>query len=353
MTWWIWVLIALGFAVLLFVVSGVVAGHLAVHKIYGRRYNGNPNLKYFSADDFPGLFTVPISFMSGGTELHGYIYTYGARLSVARETADRAGAPKGLVVFSLGFGAGHTSYTTEIAALARAGFAVLAFDNTGCMSSGGNSLLGFDRGVLDLLAAMSFAENDERLNGLKIALVGHSWGAFSVMNAFPLAKNVRCAVAMCGFVCGADVLAQNVFGRFAPLRWLMSFAIRCKSRAVFGKAANFRSDRSLKGINRPVYLLYGKKDTIVRFRWNGKKMAKAMRGEPSVKVRLFENKGHNVYLTENAENKMHAVFGAIAKTAKKDKARAAAMYKEVDYPAITEEDGEVMESIVGFIEENL
>ncbi len=326
--------------VLLFLAAGAAAGLLAVRKIYGRRYNGNPNVKYFGADDFPGLRAEPVEFLSGGTTLRGYIYS-------------REGVPAGAVLFSHGFGAGHTAYTTEIDRLTRAGFRVLAFDNTGCMRSGGARLEGFDRGVADLLAAAAFARGDDRLRGLPTAFVGHSWGAFSVMNALPQSEGVSCAVAMCGFIRGADVLAQNVFGRFAPLRAVMACTIRLCMRLRFGRRANLRSDRSLRAARKPAYLLYGRKDATVRFPWNGKKMASAFAGDPFVRVDVFAEKGHNVYLSLRAERAMHETFGAIAAVGKKDKARAASMYRAVDYAAITEEDEEVMEGIVRFLRENM
>ena len=338
---WIWILIAcIGGVSAVCLGIGALTGVYAVHKIYGRRYNGNPHIKYFSANDFEGLSAEPVDFLSGDVTLRGYIYA-------------RQGQSKGVIIFSHGFGAGHTAYTTEIDRLTRAGYKVLAFDNTGCMRSGGEKLGGFDRGVADLLAAVAFARADDRLRGYAKMFVGHSWGAFSVMNAYPLAEDVVCAVAMCGFICGADVLAQNVFGKLAPLRFAMACVIRACMRARFKGNANYRSDRSLQTIAKPILLLYGEKDGTVRYRWNGKKMAAAFAGHPYVRTKTYAGKGHNVYLTDEAEVRMHAVFGAIGKIAKKDKERAAAMYREVDYAAITREDETVMEEIVAFLDGNL
>ena len=106
MEWWAIALIAAGGLILAGAAVGVVAGLYAARKIFCRRYDGNPNLRYFQAEDFEGLKAEPVSFGSGDATLRGYIYSYD-------------GDAKGAVIFSHGFGAGHRAYTTEIDALAR------------------------------------------------------------------------------------------------------------------------------------------------------------------------------------------------------------------------------------------
>ena len=340
MFWWCWLIVALAAAAVLAVAAAAAAGLYTVHKIYGRRYDGNPNVKYFAAEDFDGLRAEPVSFLSGKETLRGFIYS--RELPCA-----------GAVIFSHGFGAGHTSYTTEIDRLTKEGFKVLAFDNAGCMSSDGDRLGCFDRGVCDLVAAAEFASRDERLKYLKKAFVGHSWGGFSVMNAFPLADGVCCAVAMCGFESGSQVLAQNIFGACAPLRAVAAAAIARRSLARSGMKRGRRSSASLRNIKKPIYLLYGEKDATVRYRWNGKKILRALKENPFVKGETFPDKGHNVYLTNEAERALHETFGSIAKVAKKDRAQAAHMYKEVDYAAVTQEDDAVMRRIAAFLRENM
>ena len=335
----VWIVLA---AVLGLIAAGFlflfVFGVYVQRRFFCRRYNGNKHLKYFKAEDFQGLLAEPICFASDrGQMLRGFIYRNESVLS-----------PEGLIIFSHGFGAGHTSYTTEVAALARAGFAVLAFDNTGCMSSGGNSLLGFDRGVLDLLAAVSFAENDERLNGLKIALVGHSWGAFSVLNTLPAHPEVAGAVAMCGFVSGPSVAAQTAIPFCRVLMKIFSGVLYLLNRFAFrGRKVN-NSIASLRACGHPVLLLYGEKDRTVLYRYNGEKMKNMTADKDNIRFLSFCSKGHNVYLTDEAQNYMDSVFHKISVRAKRDPAQADALYAGVDYRKMTEEDNAVMRTIVAF-----
>ena len=336
----VWVILSIAALFVLLLAASALFGLYAAHKLFDRRYNGNPHVKYFTADDFEGLRAEPITFSARGQTLSGFVYS-------------REGEKRAAVIFSHGFGAGHTAYTTEIDRFTRAGFAVLAFDNAACVASGGKRLGGFDEGVADLLAAAEFAKSHPALAPLKKVFVGHSWGGFSVMNAYPRCEGVCCAVAMCGFIGSAQIVADTVFKRLAPFRAAAEWAIRLRSRRIFREYANYRADDALKATHKPLFLLYGEQDTVVPYRSNGKKLIAAAQNNAYVRTRAFVGKGHNVYLTEEAEKYMNETFAAIARTAKKDKSAAARMYAEVDYRAMTREDDAVMDEIVAFIGENI
>ena len=373
----------IGVFLLLFIV-GLFLSRYVWRKIFARRYNGNPNIRYFTAEDFSGLNAEPVSFLSGENVLRGFIYFYGngkdvensysRKESVAENNAvDKGGAMqetsadggalghardtvksgrRGVIVFSHGFGAGHQAYTTEIDYFARMGYKVLAFDNSACVSSDGKMLGGFDAGVRDLLSAVEFSRTHPLLKNESKILFGHSWGAFSVMNAFPQCKDVSCAVAMCGFKSGSDVIAETAFGKFLPWRWAANLVLRRKARKLFGVGAGYDAVRSLKNVDRPIYLLYGKSDKVVRFWSNGRKIIGKLKKQPFVTSEVFTYKGHNIYLTRDAEKLMNETFRHISKVARKDKSAAAELYQKLDYRAMTREDGEVMEKMLQFIRKN-
>ena len=167
-------------AVCLYFIAGITAAVYIHCRLFNRRYEGNPKLKYFRAEDFEGLAAEEVSFISdGGQTLRGFLYT------------EENVSPKALIVFCHGFGAGHLSYTTEINTLARAGYAVLGYDGTGCGRSGGKYFRGFDQGPADLRAALRYADGNKKIASLPRVLVGHSWGAFTVMNGYDAARAIR------------------------------------------------------------------------------------------------------------------------------------------------------------------
>lgn len=342
--------------VIIFVLVGIVAlaviallltAIFANRKYFRRRYDGNPNLKYFTADDFHQLEAEPISFPSDkGQVLRGYIY---------RSSQVPA---EGLIIFSHGYGAGHLSYTTEINTLAQSGFAVLAYDATGCVASDGKYFGGFDQGPIDLRFAIKFAKEHPVLKSFGgCVLTGHSWGGFTVMNSVN-DPWVRGAVAMCGFIDGASVMAQTAAGQTkkgAAHRWWRIFVpgLALLNWIKYGKEGNKNSIKSLLNTDKPVLLLYGEKDKTVFYPNNGERIRRAVIHKNNITFLSYNKKGHNVYLTEQAEGAMYEIFGAIAKTFAKDKERAIRMYSQIDYDKITQEDPAVMNRIVDFCKSSL
>ena len=324
-------LIAAGFLFLF------VFGVYVQRRFFCRRYNGNKHLKYFKAEDFQGLLAEPICFASDrGQMLHGFIYR---NESVLR--------PEGLIVFSHGFSAGHEAYTTEIDTLARAGFWVLAYDGTGCVRSEGKYFRGFDQGPIDLSYALRYIKSDSRLADLKIVLVGHSWGAFTVMNA-PDDACVCATVAMCGFVSGPSVVAQTAIPFCRVLMKIFSGVLYLLNRFAFrGRKVN-NSIASLRACDHPVLLLYGEKDRTVLYRYNGEKIKIMTADKENIRFLSFCSKGHNVYLTDEAQDYMDSVFHKISVQAKREPAQADALYAGVDYRKMIEEDNAVMQTIVAF-----
>ena len=327
--------ILLAFFLIMFVLSLKVQ-----FSIYNKRYDGNKNLRYFSAQDFQGLLAEPVSFASDkGQVLRGYLYRH-----------EKIESPKALIIFSHGYGAGHTAYTMELNYFARAGFWVLAYDGTGCVSSDGKNLKGFDQGVIDLRHAIRYVNSEPRFASLKKILVGHSWGGFSVMNAVEQ-DGIVGAVAVCGFISGAKVLAQNSIGRKVPaLTFAVEWFLELFARIRFGKSANQNSIRSLRATDKPVFLIYGTEDRTVSFSKNGAVMNKTFQSSDHVKVLICKGKAHNPYLSFLAERTMRETFSEIAKVKKKDSVAAKTLYETIDYSKITEEDPEIMREIVSFID---
>ncbi len=324
-------------AVCLYFIAGITAAVYIHCRLFNRRYEGNPKLKYFRAEDFEGLAAEEVSFISdGGQTLRGFLYT------------EENVSPKALIVFCHGFGAGHLSYTTEINTLARAGYAVLGYDGTGCGRSGGKHFRGFDQGPADLRAALRYADANKKIASLPRVLVGHSWGAFTVMNGYD--GSVCGIAAMCGFLSGADIVAQTVSARFRLLYYFIRPFLALLNFCRMGKKANRCSVRSLSETNVPVCLFYGVKDSTVPYRRNGAVLEKFSKNRKNIQFYKWENKGHNVYLSDRAEKYLHETFAEIAAKKKRGE-NADALYAAVDYDLMTEEDESVMSIAVSFCDE--
>ena len=90
---------------------------LTDHFVFGKRYDKNPNLKYFSAKDFN--LSAELVLLPKG--LKGFIYS---KNDIPQNDK--------LIIFCHGMGPGQVAYTTEIAYFCNHGYSVLAVDSRGC-----------------------------------------------------------------------------------------------------------------------------------------------------------------------------------------------------------------------------
>ncbi|MDE7380352.1 MAG: alpha/beta fold hydrolase [Clostridia bacterium] len=333
MEWYYILIIAVATAVVfLALLSAIIA--LVVNKFaFGHRQDKNPAFRYFTPEDFNLMVEhMPVHYR--GVELAANIYTV-----KPVEECER------VVIFQHGFGAGSSSYMTEIAHFAKQGFAVVAVDAYGCNNSAGKKVIGFYAGAEAVIAAYMGVNCDERLKNKKIILVGHSWGAYSVLAACGSVK-ADGVVAMSGFNAPAQCLCDTLksmggLGKFyAPLLhgwfWLFNFF-------KFGAKGNTKSAKAVKKSGVKMLIIHGEKDGAVSLKNSA---ANKVAGENVTTIMLPE-KRHNPYNTVAAEDKLAELTGPHKF---ESEAQAQEYFKNFDWKAVTEEDEEVMSKIDAFIE---
>lgn len=326
-------------AVLTFIVA------IAMYLAFSHRCEGNPNLKYFTHKDFADLSAHPVEFPSNkGQLLRGAVYTYEAAVP-----------PAGLVIFAHGGGGGHLSYMTEIYTIARAGYAVLAYDNTGTMGSQGKSLVGFYQAVRDLEAAVQYAVSSPSLSAFKPALVGHSWGGYAVCCASAHVKDQISAVVA--------LSAPNDVARLAldPIRAKLGAAVLLYPAFAMASVLvnGIRSRKTVSNVllaagDLPILLIQGDADPTVTMK-NSPVSNEKLTARDNVKTVICKDRGHNVYQTAESEKYLMKVFSMISAAEKKYKssgtipAQEKAKLYDIDYALITEEDENIMNTILSFI----
>lgn len=332
--------------IIIFIILLVIS-KLILNLAFGKRCEGNSKLKYFTAEDFDGLSAKPVEFKSNkGQILRGNIYTY-----------KHIKEYEGLIIFVHGMGGGHLSYTTEINTLARAGFVVMGYDNTGTCSSEGKSLKGFFQSVIDLSHALKFVEGNKDLNKYSIELVGHSWGAYTVCQVLQFKPNVKAVVAMSGpnssakLICNAMKNETKInFSFLKPFITTVNFL-------TFGTKGVKNTVDVLKNTKVPVLLLHGELDATAPL-GNSPISNKEIQEKDNIKTIVYEGRFHNVYQTKESEEYLNNTFGSLTELNKKYKGKAPQseinkIYDNIDYKKITEEDSDVMNTIIKFLEENI
>ncbi|MDE7439648.1 MAG: alpha/beta fold hydrolase, partial [Clostridia bacterium] len=289
---------------------------LTDHFVFGKRCDKNPNLKYFSAEDF-NLSAEPISLPKG---LKGFIY----------RKEDKQQKDK-LIIFCHGIGPGHIAYTTEIAYFCNQGYPVLAVDSRGCNFSDGKNIKGMYEGVKTVISAIDFAKG----KGYKdIFLVGHSWGAYSALCASAKRKvdkvvaisapNTPSKTMQEG---AAPIISRPLAAVLRPFWWIVNLL-------KYGANGNSNAAKCAQKNGTRTLLIHGDKDRVVTpnkavfYKADGKHITKL----------LAEGKAHNPYNTENAEK-------LLAELSAKFKRRDIADITEFDFKGATEEDKEVLQKI--------
>lgn len=327
--------------------------NILLNLIFGKRCEGNPNLKYFTVDDFEELNATRVEFNSDkGQILRGYIY---------QNNKIKEKDIKGLLVFVHGMGAGHFSYTTEINTLAKNGYKVLAYDNTGTCMSEGKKINGFYQAVIDLKYCLEYIKSNSELDQYNLGLIGHSWGAYTVCQSLKYKSNVKAVVG----TSGPDTLEKLVTSSMGTFGKILRPFLRIVNKMKFGKEAIDSSIEVLKSTDDTISVLlsHGEEDStcniensmIVNSEENFK-------DKENIKTVMFEEKNHNVYQTIESEKYLNEVFKTIEeykKELKKDsknkeiEEKLKTYYENIDYKKITEEDPDVMETIIEFFNNTL
>ena len=346
------ILIVVLISFIVFVVLLYLFANAILNLIFGKRCEGNPNLKYFTAEDFEELNATKIEFKSDkGQILRGYVY---------QNNKIKENDIKGLLVFVHGMGAGHFSYTTEINTLAKNGYKVLAYDNTGTCMSDGKKLNGFYQAVIDLKHCLEYIKTNSDLNNYNLGLIGHSWGAYTVCQSLKYESNVKSVVGMSG----PDSFEKLVTSSMGKLGKIINPFLRKINEIKFGKESLDSSIDVLKNVADAgsVLILHGEDDSTCKIENSMIFNQDDFKDKENIKTILFEGKNHNIYQSIESEKYLNEVFKTIEKYKKELKKEQKnkeieenlkTYYKNIDYRKITEEDQEVMEIIIEFFNNTL
>lgn len=306
-----------------------------VHK----RCDPKEYLYYLKAEDYDGLIAKPITIKSSkGHLLRGNLYHYD--LKDLRD--DR------IIVFEHGMWSGHNSYMSEIEMLCRGGFVVLGYDHTGCFNSEGEETYGFLQSLLDLNDVISYVRSEEKFNGLKIYVVGHSWGGFSAMNIGKIQK-IDGFVSISGFISLKAIINQNV-PFFLPYS-------RKKLLEYEGQGSEYAS---LSGTSQPndtkALFIHSRDDKMVSYKKHFKKLEKSLDNCQDVSFLVLDGKGHNPNYTDEALQVKAKMQKDLEKALKEGKLKTSEERKEFqekyDWKKITKQDKEIWDLIYNFLDED-
>lgn len=222
--------------------------------------------------------------------LVGYLYNQ----------AQSENTPKATIVLSHGLGLTHSDYLHEIDYFVKNGYQVFGFDNTGNGESGGNSIKGLSRSLIDLDYTLTFLENTEEFSKIPILLYGHSWGGFAVCAVNNKPHNVTGITERSGFNETVDIMYEKISDTIGkPIANLLAPFIHIYEWIKFGKYSIYSATDGLNNSNCPALLMHSTNDPVVPLK-NSIVGNKNKITNPHVIVKEYNDKSH--YITSIVKN---------------------------------------------------
>ena len=307
---------------------------LILRLAFYRRFDPHPKLKYFTVDDFPGVDMDPVEFRHPrGYHLRGGIYYY-----------DRIPRKKEVIIFSHGIGSGHQGYTHLLMAFVRQGYIVFAYDHSGCALSEGKAIFGIPQAVIDLKTALGYLSTTI-YRDFRWHLLGHSWGAYTVLRAAKMAYPIRSIVSICPF---DDV--TEMLSRYLPWMRLLKPWIKVSSWFAFGRWGVLTTTQILATTKIPILVISGEWDEDVPLKGNYDRFLSEAKHNPLVTVYLAKGRRHNPYLSLRAENYVIDTIlkGTQAIAKERDPIQQQQFFDQIDYQWVGEHDSEIIQMIIQF-----
>lgn len=233
-------------------------------------------LRYSDVDDYQ---RTEIEFESGENVLKGHIYG---------EEND-----KGLVVISHGLGFGAENYLAETIWFVDKGWRVFTFDNTGTHESEGKNTIGPSQSLLDLKAALTYINSNNKLNHLQIMLYGHSWGAYAVTAILNYHFDIAAVASIAGFNSPMELLkeqADRLLGVFSPIEYPFLWIYQ---NMLFDNTTRVTATNGINSTDTPVMIIHGNKDEVISYYGAGIIAHKAAITNPNVIYKTCSVENHN------------------------------------------------------------
>ncbi len=261
------------------------------HKLFNKRGDGHPSIRYYLFSEFPSLDKEAISFKSGKNILHGYVYK--------NKNINEA---KGLILMVHGIGFGHSYLYPLINYFCENGYLVLCYDQSASGISEGKRIKCMTSAIKDIENALKFVSNNQKLQGYPLYLFGHSWGGYAVLNALNFTDfDIKKVISVSGFNSEIDFILS-----FAKKLKLLKPILYLDSYLHNGKYTKLTALKGLEKTESKVLFLQGEDDVTVSLNISGHLFKKIQ--NPNVHVELLKGKGHTPFVDEYSQNMQNTVM---------------------------------------------
>jgi pimeloyl-ACP methyl ester carboxylesterase len=301
------------------------------------RKNPDTAVKQFDYSDFTGLKREKFPLESVHGKINAQLYYYDGY------DTER------LVIFEHGMGTGHRAYMREIEKICSLGFKVFAYDHIGTGLSGGEYVRGLSGSLCDLDFVIAEIKKAEQFKGLKLDLIGHSWGGFSSMTISAFHPEIEHIVALSGFISVYDMICQ-----ITP-RILRGFvgSLYALEKSVNPEYATVNALDALENTKSKVLIIHSKDDKTVNYNLHFSRLLDEFKDKSNITLVSLENKNHNPTYTSSAVKYKENFFISLKRYKKsrlpKTEETDEKFKSSFDFYKMTEQDDEVYKLISDFL----
>ncbi|MDE6660755.1 MAG: lysophospholipase [Anaeroplasmataceae bacterium] len=321
----------------LYIILGVILGLLVIlillaalihHVSFGKRWDPDGIIKYYSPSDYEGLEEESIEIPTKKGKLRGKVYFY------------RKEEYKGIFIFSHGMWGSHRAYVQEMEILARNGFKVLGIDAFGTESSEGKNIRGLGNSLLTLDYAISYIKQIYPKENIYV--MGHSWGGFAAANIAKYHRDLAAIVAMSPFISLSRILKHQLPKLLYPT---IPFLILIDAMYC-GKYSFANAKKTLNHTIVPTLILHSKDDPMVPYSTSLGYLKKRIKNQ-LVQYDIVDGKKHNPDYTIEGLTYTEQALGKLKDI--KDKDERIEYRKTLDYHKMGELDENVFNDILDFL----
>ncbi len=191
-----------------------------------------------------------LSFLSGENKLQGFLYK-----------PEKPNDENALIVLIHGANSYSDAYIWQIKELSELGWAVFAFDATGCNRSEGDGAVGFGQKHDDLNSALNYIEKNDRFGYNNIVLLGHSLGGYAACCALSSRQDISAVVSVSGINSAMEGTIGAAKQYVGPLAYGNYGFLWAYQALLFGaEKTNLKASEAISESNVPVLIINGDKD---------------------------------------------------------------------------------------------
>lgn len=217
-----------------------------------------------------------------------------------------------VLVFAHGFGCGgHTVHMSALNYFAQKGYAVLAYDATGCDESATRDVGSFPQGVADMDYALRHAKAS-KYGKLPIVTMGHSWGGYSVGSVLEYHPDVVAVAMMAAVNSSGDQLMAGMTKKMGKKSYIFKPFLKVAEWLHAGKYNRSSCVRGMSKSDATCIVIHSMDDATVPVPFSYDIVYKHHKNRPNTVFVPLDGRGHGFVYNSDACREYYEQVGKVS-----------------------------------------